>query len=221
MLWTFGALFINWFRSNFMKQTVLCILLLFVTSIVSADTIRILMLGDSLTAGYGIPKEKAYPTLVEERLKRAGYDVKVLNGGVSGSTSASSLSRLNWFLKQKVDVLFLALGANDGLRGLDVTEMKKNLGATIELAKKHGIQVVLGGMKTLPNYGLFYARKFEKTFAQLADEHDIPLLPFLLEGVAGHPKYNLSDGIHPNPAGHKIMADLVYETLEPVIKNTQ
>jgi len=178
----------------------------------------VLMLGDSLTEGTGVEKTKAYPYLVEQKLKAQGFlAIKVINAGVSGSTTASALSRLTWYLRDRPDILLLALGANDGLRGLPTLQIKHNLAETIELALSKGIRVVLAGMKMPPNYGEDYTLKYEKVFLELAKEYGILFIPFLLEGVAGDPKLNLPDGIHPNERGHQIISELVYKTLVKVV----
>ena len=137
--------------------------------------------------------------------------------GVSGSTTASALSRLTWYLRDRPDILLLALGANDGLRGLPTLQIKHNLAETIELSLSKGIRVVLAGMKMPPNYGENYTLKFEKVFHELAKEYGITFIPFLLEGVAGDPKLNLPDGIHPNEPGHQIIAELVYKTIVKLV----
>ena len=180
----------------------------------------ILCLGDSLTAGYQIPIEKAWPHLIEEEMSSKGSHVKVVNGGISGSTTSSALGRFNWHLKGQgpPDILILALGANDGLRGQSTDAMKKNLSSIIDLALKHKTQVLLAGMKMPPNYGKDYTHDFEKVFLDLAQTKKISFLPFLLEGVAAIPKLNLTDGIHPNPAGHQIMAGAILKHLLPLIK---
>ena len=177
------------------------------------------MLGDSLTAGYGVEKEQAFPTLVETRLKEMGFpDIKVINAGFSGSTTASALSRLKWYLRIKPDILLLELGGNDGLRGLAIKELETNLAVTIELAMAQGMKVVLAGMKIPPNYGAQYTREFESVYPALAKRFDITLIPFLLEGVGGEPDLNISDGIHPNPEGHKIVSETVVRHLVLVLK---
>ena len=182
-------------------------------SLLRAET-TILMLGDSLTEGTGVRKTQAYPYLVEQKLRAQGVpSIKVINAGVSGATSASALSRLKWHLRSTPEILLLALGANDGLRGLSTAQMKRNLAKTIELALSKGVRVVLAGMKMPPNYGAEYTREFEKVFCQLAKEYDVVFIPFLLEGVAGDPKLNFPDGLHPNERGHQIIAELVYKTL--------
>lgn len=167
----------------------------------------IVILGDSLTEGYGLEKEKAFPTLTQHILKSENnIDVQIINAGVSGSTSASAVSRAKWFLQKKPDVLILALGANDGLRGVEIGSIKKNLKDAIHLAKQNGIRVWLAGMQLPPNYGKEYTRKFAQMYKDIAKEENIPLFPFLLEGVAGQPRLNQTDGIHPNEEGQKVIA---------------
>lgn len=180
--------------------------------------IKVLFLGDSLTEGFGVPKEAAFPALVEAKLaKESKKKVHFTAAGIGGSTSASALSRMRWHLKTKPDVVILALGGNDGLRGIAVAEMRKNLSATIQLARDNKVKVLLAGMKIPPNYGKQYTDEFEKTFADLARQYKVALIPFLLEGVGGDPKLNLPDGIHPNEAGHKIVAETVYKHLVPLL----
>ena len=181
---------------------------------------KILCLGDSLTEGYGLAPEHAYPSVLERRLHAGGYRAtRVLNGGISGSTSASALSRLEWQLRAGPDVLILALGGNDGLRGLDLATTRRNLSATIELAKSRGVRVILAGMKLPPNYGPAYTGDFERLFPELAAEHDVALIPFLLEGVAARPGLNLPDGIHPNAKGYERVAENVLEVLLPLLES--
>lgn len=195
-------------------------LILICSSNVWAGEKVIFCLGDSLTAGYHIPSKSAWPNLVEEGLKSEKNSVKVINGGVSGSTTASGMGRLNWHMKAKgaPDILVLALGANDGLRGQKTESMKSNLSSIIQKAKKAGSHVLLAGMKMPPNYGKDYTNRFEKVFTDLAKEEDVSLIPFLLEGVAAVPKLNLPDGIHPNEDGHRVMADLVLKHLKPILQ---
>ena len=186
-------------------------------ALLCAET-TILMLGDSLTEGTGVEQTKAYPYLVEQKLKAQGFlAIQVINGGVTGSTTASALSRLKWYLRDCPDILLLALGANDGLRGLPIVQIKHNLAETIKLALSKGIRVIVAGMKMPPNYGEDYTLKYEKVFLELAKEYGITFIPFLLEGVAGDPHLNLPDGIHPNERGHQIISELVYKTLVKVI----
>lgn len=181
-------------------------------------TKTLIIIGDSLTEGYGVPKEKAYPLLVETQLSREGFHYKIVNSGISGSTSASAVSRVQWALKSKPDGIVLALGANDGLRGLPPQNMKKNLAAAIRLAQKEKIQVLLFGMLMPPNLGRAYTREYQKVFETLAKEHEVPLLPFLLKDVGGVAKLNQADGVHPNEEGHKIMAQTVFNFLKKELK---
>jgi acyl-CoA thioesterase-1 len=180
--------------------------------------VTVLCLGDSLTEGYGLAQSEAFPALVERRLHSEGRsDVRVINAGISGSTSASGAARLRWQLRGEPDVLLLALGANDGLRGLDLGVTRRNLEAVIRLARQAKLRILIAGMKLPPNYGEAYTREFERMFAELAREHELPLIPFLLEGVAGRPELNLSDGIHPNARGQAIVAETVYRHLRPLL----
>ncbi len=183
-----------------------------------APFFTILFLGDSLTEGYGLDDGEAFPDLIAKRYKEEGRDnLLVLNGGVSGSTSASALTRLQWYIRAKPNLMVLALGANDGLRGLNVSEMKANLSKTIEFAQANGVKVVLAGMQIPPNYGPGYTSSFAQVFPDLAEQYDLEFLPFLLEGVAAKPELNQGDGIHPNVAGTKIVADLMYDFLAPML----
>lgn len=182
---------------------------------------KFLFLGDSLTEGYGVPKDKAYPYVTAEILKEKGFAIEVLNGSISGSTTASSLSRLKWYLKAKPDWLFLALGANDGLRGIKVDESYSHLEKTILLAKEKGVKVVVAGMMVPPNYGPDYGKKFNQMFKDLKTKNGAYLMPFLLVDVAGEKKYNQEDGIHPNVEGHKKMGENVANFLLPLLKKDQ
>jgi acyl-CoA thioesterase-1 len=156
--------------------------------------------------------------LIGKRLKDAGFDLDVVNAGVSGDTSAGGLRRLDWSLEGDVRVLVLALGANDGLRGLPPAEMKKNLAAILDRAREKKIPVVLAGMEAPPNNGADYTREFRQVYAELAKEHDVTFIPFLLQGVAGDAALNQADGIHPNIRGAQIVADLVWAELEPMLR---
>ena len=178
---------------------------------------KILCLGDSLTEGYGILKEYSYPSRLEEALKDKGFSVKVINSGQSGSTSKNGLKRIKWLSRMKPDYVILALGANDGLRGLSLVELELNLSNVIEYAEGQKIKVVLAGMKIPPNYGPSYTLEFEKIFKRLAKTYELPLIDFLLEGVAGKPDLNLPDGIHPTAEGYEIVTQNVLNILLPVI----
>lgn len=180
--------------------------------------VKILILGDSLTEGYGLEASQAFPSLLQLQLdEQVKQPVEVINAGFSGATSASAMSRLKWHARSKPDILVLVLGANDGLRGLSTESMKANLGKAIGFAREQGMTVVLAGMKMLPNYGAEYTRRFEAVFPQLAQEHQVVFIPFLLEGVAGRNQYNLPDGIHPNAKGHQIIAQNVLHHLKPLL----
>ncbi|MFO0982851.1 MAG: arylesterase [Planctomycetota bacterium] len=179
----------------------------------------ILFLGDSLTAGHGMDPEAAYPALIQQRLDPARW--RVVNAGVSGDTTAGGLRRIDWLLSQRIDVAVIALGANDGLRGLPVEGTRANLEqiiAKIRAASRDAI-VVLAGMKVPPNMGPDYARQFADLFPEIASAQHVPLIPFLLEGVAGDPALNQPDGIHPTPRGHEIIAATVWHTLAPLLND--
>jgi acyl-CoA thioesterase I len=178
---------------------------------------KIVMLGDSLTAGLGLLDRQSYPALIQQKLNAEGYDYDVENAGVSGDTSAGGLRRLNWALQGNVRVLVVALGANDGLRGLSTAEMKKNLAQIIDGAQARHITVVLAGMEAPPNYGQEYAAAFRQVFSDLAKDKRVPLVPFLLDRVAGLAEFNQGDGVHPNAQGAEIVANTVWRTLRPVL----
>jgi acyl-CoA thioesterase-1 len=181
------------------------------------DAPRIVCLGDSLTAGLGVAPEQAYPALLERRLHAAGEDYEVVNAGVSGDTSAGGLRRLDWSLRGSVRVLIVALGANDGLRGLPVTEMEKNLAAIIERAQGRGIRVLLAGMEAPPNFGPAYTADFRRAYARLAARYRVTFIPFFLEGVAGRAALNQADGIHPTAEGHRVIAERFWRELQPML----
>jgi acyl-CoA thioesterase-1 len=178
---------------------------------------KIVALGDSLTAGLGLPQTEAYPALLQQKLQASGYEYDVVNAGVSGDTSAGGLRRLDWALQGDVRVLILALGANDGLRGLPVAAMKRNLGQIIERAEARNIIVILAGMEAPPNYGPEYTAAFRRAYEDLAREYDVRFLPFLLANVAGNSALNQGDGIHPNTQGAAMVADGLWAVLRPVL----
>lgn len=182
---------------------------------------RVVFLGDSLTAGYGLGEEQAFPALLEERFAARGLPIRVVNAGVSGDTSAGGLARLDWVLAARPDVLVVELGANDGLRGLDLATTEANLRRIVERARNAGARVLLVGMRIPPNYGPEYAGEFEAMFPRLAAELDLPLVPFLLAGVGGEPDLNLPDGIHPNAEGHRRVAAVVEPYLEPLVRQVE
>lgn len=172
----------------------------------------IIFYGDSITAGYGVGTEFAFPRLIESLLDKDGFDVEIVNAGLSGETSAGGLTRIDWILNRPFDVFVLELGANDGLRGLPVNETSKNLQAIIDKvkAKYPNTQIILAGMMVPPNMGQDYSKEFENLFPQLAARNNAILIPFLLKDVAGIAELNQPDGIHPNTQGHKIIADNLY-----------
>ena len=180
----------------------------------------ILFFGDSLTAGYGLSTEEAFPALIEKQLIKNGKKIKVVNAGLSGETSAGGLSRLDWILKQPVEIFVLELGANDGLRGLPLTQTRQNLQAIIDKVKKKYPQtkIVVAGMMVPPNMGKEYATEFQKIFPELAKKNNTTLIPFILNGVAGDEKLNQADGIHPTAEGHQIVARNIIKVIEPLLK---
>jgi acyl-CoA thioesterase I len=179
----------------------------------------VVFLGDSLTAGYGLGGEQAYPALVEKRLEEEGIPIKALNAGVSGDTSAGGLARLDWLLSQKPDVVVVGLGGNDGLRGLPLEQAEHNLREIVRRAKAAGARVLLLGMQIPPNYGPEYAKGFSDMYPTIAKEMDVPLVPFLLEGVGGVADLNQSDGIHPTAEGQEKVADLVTPYVADVLSD--
>ena len=181
----------------------------------------IVALGDSLTEGFGVSKEEAYPHLLEHKLLQKGHAVKVINAGISGSTSASAASRLRWYIRTNPDIVIIALGGNDGLRGLSVEHMKSKLAEAIELALSEKIQVLLAGMQIPRNYGTEYTESFRNVFYELAEQYNLQMIPFLLKGVGGVSSLNQADGIHPNPEGHQILTRNVIEYLEPLLPKRQ
>ncbi len=208
------------------KSIVLCLclpVLLLSSEFVGGTTpsapnpIKIVILGDSLAEGYGVSREAAFPALVQELAKKAGKNWQVVNAGISGSTTASAPSRMNWQLKQKPDLIVLALGANDGLRGVPVATAEANLAAALTAAQTAKTRCLLVGMKMPPNYGTSYTKDFAAMYTRLAKRFKIPLLPFLLEGVAGRATLNLADGIHPNEKGHVLLADTVFKKIQEVL----
>lgn len=185
----------------------------------SAPKKLILFFGNSLTAGYGIELEDAFPGLTAQRIDSLGLDYRVINAGLSGETTASGLSRLEWFLEEEPAIFVLELGGNDGLRGITPTETKKNLKGIVQMVKSKypSTRILLAGMQIPPNMGQDFADAFRAVFPELAQEENVTLIPFLLEGVAGDPKLNLPDGIHPTEAGHKIIFGTIWPYLEKLI----
>jgi acyl-CoA thioesterase-1 len=182
----------------------------------------VLFLGTSLTAGYGLPADEAFPALVQQRIDAAGLDFRVVNAGVSGDTSAGGLRRIDWLLRAPVAVLVLELGANDMLRGQSVEVLERNLREIVARARAvhPAVRLLVAGMRAAPNLGARYVRRFEAVYASLAERENGALVPFLLEGVAVDPAFNQADGIHPNAAGHRRIADTVWQALEPLLRQS-
>ncbi len=185
-----------------------------------AGTKRLVFLGDSLGAGYGVKSAEAFPALIAEKIRAAQLPYELENAGLSGDTTAGGLRRIDWLLQRQIDMLVIELGGNDGLRGLPVSATKANLQGIIEKAKAKNpaVKIVIAGMQIPPNLGADYASSFRSAFAEIAQANNATLIPFLLEGVGGIRELNQADSIHPTPAGHRMIADVVWKTLEPVLR---
>ena len=183
--------------------------LLWAGACMAADPVRILALGDSLTAGYGLPSGQGFTDQLEARLKAEGYPVRVLNAGVSGDTSAGGRARLDWALADRPDIAIVELGANDGLRGLEPEAMRANLDSTLRRLREAGVRVLLTGMRAPPNLGRAYEDAFNRVFPELAKKHGVAYYPFFLDGVAADASLNQPDGIHPNRKGVSVIVDRI------------
>lgn len=179
----------------------------------------IVFFGNSLTAGYGLSPSEAFPALIQKKIDSLNLPYKVVNAGVSGETSSGGDSRIDWILRQPVDVFVLELGANDGLRGIPLDQTKKNLQSILDKVKQKypGCKLVLAGMEIPPNMGQTYTSQFREMYKALASSNNIILIPFILEGVGGEEHLNQEDGIHPTAEGHKIVADNIWEELSKVL----
>ena len=189
-----------------------------------SDEVRtIVFFGDSLTAGYGLDPSQAFPALIQEKVNARGWKFRAVNAGLSGETTAGGLRRIDWVLQRPIDVFVLELGANDGLRGLPVENAKKNLQTIMDRVRNKypRVKLLLAGMQVPTNLGKDYTTRFRAIFPELANANQAALIPFLLAGVGGVPELNLPDGIHPTPAGHKIVAENVWTVLEPVLRSLQ
>ena len=182
---------------------------------------KLIFLGDSLTEGYGVAQERSFPQLIQQKFKTMNSNWTINASGSSGSTSASTLSRLKWIAKVRPEVVFILMGSNDGLRGLKVEETEKNLAEALKWAKEQKIKVILGQLHVPPNYGKDYSKRFAAIFPRLAKKHNVALAPFLLDQVAGISELNQADGIHPNEKGHKIIADNIYNYLIKNLKDSE
>lgn len=190
-----------------------------VATCATAQPVRtVVFLGDSLTAGLGLARRDTYPALLEARIRQAGLPWRVVNAGVSGDTTAGVRARLDWVLQDRPELVFLCIGSNDGLRGLPVKEVEANLRAVLDRLRAAKVRVVLAGAMLPENYGPEYREAFRALFPRLARAYRLPFLPFLLEGVALRPEFNQEDGIHPNPAGARRVADTVWKVLEPELR---
>lgn len=187
-----------------------------------ASTKTILCFGDSITAGYGLDNsDDAYPALLQQKIDSIGLNYTVVNSGLSGETSAGGKSRIDWVLNQDMSIFILELGANDGLRGVPLTETRSNLQAIIDSVQKKSpsTTIILAGMELPPNMGQDYTSQFRELYAELAEENNLEFIPFILKDVGGVKELNQNDGIHPNVEGHKILANTVWDTLKPLITN--
>lgn len=185
----------------------------------AAEPRTLIFFGDSLTAGLGVDPDEAYPALVQKKLADSGRSWRVVNAGLSGETTAGGLRRLDWILRQRVDLIVIALGGNDGLRGIDPASSRSNLEAMIaRVRERHpDAKIVLAGMQMPVNFGAAYTQQFAAMYPELAKKCQVPLIPFLLEGVGGVPALNQADGIHPTPEGHRIVAETVWRVLQPLL----
>lgn len=213
---------------NFIKRlTVLKVAFVFIylLSYTSAEAQQqtILFFGDSITAGYGLDEEQAFPALIQQKIDSLGAEHNVVNAGLSGETTAGGARRVDWILRQEIDIFVLGLGGNDGLRGIDPANTKENIETIISKvkAKNSEIEIVLAGMEAPPNLGDQYTERFRKLFSDVAEQHELTFIPFLLEDVAGIRELNQPDGIHPTAEGQQIIADNIWEYLKPMLNGVQ
>ena len=205
---------------NYITTIILLLLFALVSHTASAQK-QILFFGDSITAGFGLEPEQAFPALIQDKVDSLGWKHTVVNGGLSGETSAGGLRRIDWVLNRKYDLMILELGGNDGLRGIDLTSTKENLQGIIEKAqiKYPEMKIIIAGIQVPPNLGQEYTTEFQNLYPRLASDNNLDLIPFILEGVGGNPDLNLPDGIHPTAEGHQIIANNLWTILKPVIQN--
>ena len=203
-----------------MKQ-LLFLFLLIAGAVHAQESKTILIFGDSITAGLGVDISQAFPAVLQEKIDSLGLSYDVINGGLSGETSAGGLRRIDWVLQRKVDIMVLELGGNDGLRGIDLSSTKQNLQQIIEKAKAKypEMEIILAGMQVPPNLGIEYTSEFRNLYPVLAEQNDLKLIPLLLDNVGGYDEYMQADGIHPNAKGHRIVAETIWEVLQPVLIN--
>ena len=205
-------------RSSVARTFLIVVALLLGVDAAGAEEPVIVVLGDSLTAGLGLLPDEAYPVLLEQRLRREGFAYRVVNAGVSGDTTAAGLRRVEWVLRSRPAIVIVALGANDGLRHQSVAAMRDNLVAIVRRLRAAGATVLLAGMRVPPNYGDEYGRAFTAVFPDVARTTSVPLGPFLLDGVAGDPRLNQPDGIHPTAEGQRLIADRLWPYVKPLLR---
>jgi acyl-CoA thioesterase-1 len=227
-LWLFNMniLYVVRTRKIFSKVTfkgflVACLLLSVPTAQAEDSLPVILAFGDSLTAGFGVPENQSYPAQLQVTLKQNGYPHQVVNGGVSGDTTAGGVRRIGWLMKHNPKIVILGLGANDGLRGQSLEEMESNLERIIAVCRGSAAQVLLAGMKIPPNYGDEYSVGFEKVYERLAEKYELPLIPFLLEGIAAKREHTQPDGLHPLGSGYTIVTETVWKYLKPLLSESK
>lgn len=206
-------------RKKLAKVTVLCAFLIGFNTLLAFGQKNILMFGDSITAGYGLSEEQAYPALIQDKIDSLGLDHNVINAGLSGETTAGGARRVDWILQQEIDIFLLGLGGNDGLRGIDPDNTKMNLITIIEKVREKDpdIDIILAGMEAPPNLGQQYTSEFRSVFSEVAAEKDVIFMPFLLEDVAGVDDLNQPDGIHPTGEGQQIIANHIWTYIEPLL----
>lgn len=206
-------------RIIFLKVALIAVSLMLFNNSLAQENSRILFFGDSITAGYGLDTEQAFPALIQQKVDSVGLKYRVINAGQSGETSAGGVRRVDWILQQQPDIFFLELGGNDGLRGVDPNNTKENLQQIINKVneKYPDTKIVLAGMQAPPNMGERYAEQFKNIFFELADANNVVFMPFVLEEVAGDPELNQPDGIHPTADGHEIIAKNVWDVLKPIL----
>ncbi|MFD2533102.1 arylesterase [Gracilimonas halophila] len=204
-----------------MKSLLFIISLLFASSVQAQDsnTKTILFFGDSITAGLGVDKSQAFPAIIQDRIDSLGLNYEVINGGLSGETSAGGLRRIDWILQRDIDIMVLELGGNDGLRGIDLNSTKENLQKIIDKVQTNNpdAKIILAGMQVPPNLGQDYTKQFETIYPELAEENNLPLIPMIMDKIGGDEELMQSDGLHPTPRGHKVIANTIWDTLRSIL----
>lgn len=204
-----------------MKSVVLTVVLSVLMCINSEGQQKksILFFGDSISAGYGIQPQQAFPAVIQDKIDSLDLNYEVINGGLSGETSAGGLRRISWVLQRDIDIMILELGGNDGLRGIDLSSTKENLQQIIDRAKAKNpdMKIIIAGMQVPPNLGTDYTKEFQNLYPELAKENDLVLIPLILDKVGGRDEFMQPDQIHPNVEGHKVVAETVWEVLYPIL----